>query len=71
MNSGFHLGRLHIDCKDAADRSVVAGFVVEAAGYVQRNRRAEIVALDAQPVPAPGKCGGNRKPSILPAISMN
>ncbi|SRR6266404_374592 len=65
INPGFHFGRLHINRKDAADRTVVAGFVVEVAGYVQRYRRAEIVALDAQPVPAALKTGHLKPPEFV------
>ena len=35
----------------------MAGFVVEVASYVQRYRRAELVARDVQPVPAALKTG--------------
>ena len=46
INVGFHFRRLRINCEDATDRTLVAGFVVGVASYVQRYRRAEIVALD-------------------------
>ena len=57
VNAGFYLGRLGINCKDAADVMGVAGLVVEVAGYVQRYRGAEGVALDMHPVPTTLKTG--------------
>ena len=42
----FPLGRLRIDCEDAANGTVMAGFVVEVARYVQGYRGAEIVGFD-------------------------
>jgi hypothetical protein len=54
---GFHFERFRINRKNAADRSGVARLVVEVARYVQWYRRAEIVALDVQPIPAARKTG--------------
>jgi len=57
INARFHFGWLRINCEDAANKTVMAGFVIEIARYVQRYHRAEILGLDAHPVPAALKTG--------------